>query len=275
MELFTLEYVSEHTDRIKTPYGVSMYLIKGSDRAALIDTGMGVGSLKEFVDSVCSLPYDVYLTHGHCDHAGGASEFEKVYLSEADWELEKTHSSIEHRFQDVFEAPFPVSEGTHKSMFVPQRTTEFLPISEGDTVDLGDVHIGFIAVPGHTKGSLVPVIKEDRIAIIGDALGEMTLLQFPECSSIEEYKKSLLHLNEYADEFDTVLRFHGNGRSEKQIIADSIELCDEIMAGRDAKIEGEMHEVKGRIGRPMQHPGKEGNIMYNPEKIYESKEETV
>lgn len=105
------------------------------------------------------------------------------------------------------------------------------------------------------------------MAVIGDALGEMTLLQFPESTSIEEYRKSLEHLQEEETEFDQVLRFHGTCESDKQIIEDSIELCEEILEGKDAEIPAEVHDYPGRLGRPEKHPGKEGNILYNPESI--------
>ena len=88
MELFQKTDYKTNVFRIDTPYGVAMYFVQGKDRGVLIDTGMGVGSLRTFLKSVTSLPYDVYLTHGHCDHAGGASEFDEVYLNPKDWELE-------------------------------------------------------------------------------------------------------------------------------------------------------------------------------------------
>ena len=267
MELFQKTAITKNVFRIDTPYGVAMYFVQGKDRGVLIDTGMGVGSLRTFLKSVTSLPYDVYLTHGHCDHAGGASEFDEVYLNPKDWELEKQHAAIEHRIDDVFRGPFPVPEGTEESMFIPQRKTEYLPYDENDVLDLGDYQVRFIAVPGHTKGCMVPVFVEDRMAVIGDALGEMTLLQFPESTSIEEYRKSLEHLQEEETEFDQVLRFHGTCESDKQIIEDSIELCEEILEGKDAEIPAEVHDYPGRLGRPEKHPGKEGNILYNPESI--------
>src|SRR5699024_1665588 len=85
MELFKVEPVIPGITRIKMPY-VCSYIVKGSDRAVLIDTGFGYGDLKSVVDELIDLPYDVICSHGHPDHAGGIDNtilctYQKVNLS--------------------------------------------------------------------------------------------------------------------------------------------------------------------------------------------------
>ncbi|MFJ5760653.1 MBL fold metallo-hydrolase [Neobacillus sp. NPDC093182] len=58
------------------PTGELMYLVEGTVRAALIDTGTGVGDLKAYIDNLTDKPYFVMLTHGHVDHAMGAPAFD-------------------------------------------------------------------------------------------------------------------------------------------------------------------------------------------------------
>lgn len=273
MNIFSIEEVKPHIQRIRTPFGVGMYLIHGNDKSLLIDTGMGVGDLKRFVDAHTDHSYDVLITHGHCDHAGGASGFENVYLNPIDWQLEKRHATLEHRIHDVFQSPFGVVDGIRETDFVPQRTKPYLSVREGDVFDLGGIHVSLIALPGHTHGILVPLIKEERTAIIGDALGENSLLHFPESTSIETYRKSLLHLKEYEDQFETCLRFHGNGVSDKKILDDTIELCDLVLKRQDAKIPARMMEYDGLLARPKEHPGKAGNFIYNPDKLFQEDED--
>lgn len=269
MELFKNVRITSHLTRIDTPFGVSMYFLEGENKAVLLDTGMGIGDLRGHVESMTSKPYTVILSHGHCDHAGGAYQFDEVYLNPTDWPLEKTHATLSHRISDVFHGPFPVPQGISEKDFVPQRTRPYLPVREGDVFDLGGIHLSFIAVPGHTRGCLVPLIEEERTAIIGDALGENTLLHFPESTGVATYLKSLEHLQDEQDRFDTVLRFHGTCTSKKQIIDDSVQLCEEIISHQDAQIPVTIHDYKGMMARKKEHPGKEGNIIYNPERIHE------
>lgn len=268
MNLFAEERVSAHVRRIRTPLGVCMYLAEGDDRALLIDSGMGVGSLKQFLASLTAKPCDLLLTHGHCDHCGGSIEFATAYLNEADWQLERRHAAREHRISDVFHAPFGVPEGISEADFLPQREAPYLGLREDMRFDLGGVHVQCIAVPGHTNGCMVPIIPEDGIAIYGDAIGEGTLLHFPESVSIEEYRQGLLHLAACGIPYDTVLRFHGSCTSPCSILPDMIALCEDVMAGRDARIPAERMGLPGLFARPERHPGTEGNMIYSPDRIF-------
>lgn len=267
MSVFTWERVSAHLKRIITPCGVCMYLAEGAEKAALLDTGFGFGDLKGYVEQLTTKPYEVLLSHGHLDHAGGSVQFERVYLNERDWALEKWHNTRQRRIGDVTHGPGGMPAGVTEEDFLPSRTEPYLPIDEGDVFDLGGVTIVPIAVPGHTAGSLVFLIPEDRIALFGDACGEHTLLLFDESTPIAEYRAALLHMREFEGQYDTVLRNHGNFTSPKQILADNIELCGDILAGTDAAVETDFHGQKGRMGRPELHPGKVGNIVYDSNKL--------
>lgn len=79
--------VSVHVLWIESPSKENLYLVIGRQRAILIDAGLGVGHLRAFVENLTSLPLTVLLTHGHIDHAPGATEFGKVYLNSADQAL--------------------------------------------------------------------------------------------------------------------------------------------------------------------------------------------
>lgn len=268
MPIFTSERVSGHLTRIITPCGVCMYLVEGTEKAALLDTGFGFGDLKSYVESLTSKPYEVLLSHGHMDHAGGAVQFDRVYLNERDWALERWHNTRERRIWDVRHGPGGMPDGITEDDFLPDRAQPYTPLDEGDVFDLGGVTVVPVAVPGHTAGSLIFLIPEDRTAIFGDACGEHTLLLFGESAPIADYRAGLLHMREFEARFDTVLRNHGSYSSPKQILADNIELCGDILAGTDAAIESDFFGQMGRLGRPEEHPGKVGNILYDPNKLY-------
>lgn len=268
MSIFASEGVSEHITRIITPCGVCMYLVQGKDKAALLDTGFGFGDLRGYVEELVQTPYLVLLSHGHLDHGGGAGQFDQVYLNQKDWELEKWHCTLGHRLEDVHNGPGGMPAGITDQDFLPSRTKPYLPMDEGDVFDLGGVTVKPVAVPGHTQGMMVFIIPEDRVAVFGDACGEHTLLLFDYCAPIQSYRDGLIHLRSFEDEFDTVLRNHGSYTSPKQILADSIELCEEILAGTDAAIPDVFHGEEGRLGRPKDHPGKVGNILYSPNNLF-------
>lgn len=109
--------------------------------------------------------------------------------------------------------------------------------------------------------------------IIGDALGENTLMHFRESTSVETYRRSIENLLALRNDYSLYIRFHGSGVSSPAILADMHELCTEIMEHRDAAVKDEMMGIPGCWGREKKHPGKHGNMLYNPEKIFDGNEE--
>ena len=63
--------------------------ISGGDRDLLVDTGVGVHSLRKFLESSGlrpepEKPLEVVLTHCHFDHSGGAHQFARVFCHQAE-----------------------------------------------------------------------------------------------------------------------------------------------------------------------------------------------
>ncbi len=263
-DLFTSEKISKHITRIIAPCGVCVYLAQGDRKAILLDTAFGIGDLKSYVEALTDKPLDVVLSHGHLDHAGGAAQFERVYLNPGDWELQKQHCDREYRIRRVADGPGGMPEGISPDDFLPSRNAPYLPVQEGDVFDLGGVTVKPISVSGHTQGMLVFLIPEDRIAIFGDACGEYTLLNMEESAPISEYRKNLLHLQTFEPLYDTVLRNHGTYVSPKDLLENNLELCGAILSGTDDAVPTEFLGRPGHIARKDRIPGKCGNILYNP-----------
>ena len=57
---------------------VISYLITGSEKALLVDTGLGMGNIRKVVEELTSLPVLVMNTHTHFDHIGGNALFDTV-----------------------------------------------------------------------------------------------------------------------------------------------------------------------------------------------------
>ena len=67
------------------------YLLCGTKKALLIDTGLGISNIKEVVDSLTDSPVTVVTTHVHWDHIGGHRYFNHiaVHSAEQQWLAEK------------------------------------------------------------------------------------------------------------------------------------------------------------------------------------------
>src|SRR6056300_1378913 len=64
----------------------NLWLIKGRDADLLIDTGLGVSSLKRHLAGLLDKPLKVVASHVHFDHSGGCHEFDEVYIHQNEHE---------------------------------------------------------------------------------------------------------------------------------------------------------------------------------------------
>ncbi len=71
MSWFELKRIAERVTAMMEPghfEEVISYLVVGGERAALVDTGLGIGDMAVEVHTLTSLPIMVINTHSHFDH---------------------------------------------------------------------------------------------------------------------------------------------------------------------------------------------------------------
>lgn len=237
--MFTHEELFPGLIRISCPGDVYAYLAIGEERAALIDTGLGFGSLKAYVEELTSLPLTVILTHGHLDHAGGAGEFDRVYIDKADLELALAHSKLDVRLSYL-----PKEErGGAKALAVVELLREQCSfLEEAQRFELGGITLCILPLCGHTHGSVCVLFEELRTVLLGDACNSFGFLQLDESLELPVYKQSLERLSSYKNMYDKVIFSHPHNFGDPSIIPATITLCDEIIRGKRT---GVPYEWKG------------------------------
>ena len=273
MKYFETECVSEHIIRIKSFLGMCAYLVVGQEKAALIDTCEGIGDLKKVVKELTNKPCFVILTHGHFDHVNGCGQFDEVYLNKKDFEICQRDSSWEFRQNRLQEQLGEKATEIPKTDFILPKEDIFKELEDGATFDLGNICLRAIEVPGHTQGMTCILIEDERTIIFGDACGTCGLLFKEESSTIVEYQNSLLNLKKWENQYDTVLRNHGNYCSPKDVLDNNIELCKSIINRTDDKepflYRGVEHLLAKKIDEKLRRiDGKEGNIAYDESHIF-------
>ena len=271
---FHSEQVTEHIRRI---YGFSeeqMYLIEGNDRAALIDTGTGIGNLKEYVGRFTDKDVIVILTHGHLDHALGAEPFGTVYMNHQDDEVYERHRQPDYR--ELYYRMMPGYGDLEPGDYAPAMDIgRALNLADGKIFDLGGLTLEIVACPGHTPGSMTVLVREERILITGDACNPFTFLFFPEALSLGNYKDILIKYRErVAGKYDRVLFSHGAVEGPADDIIDNvIEACEIAQRGEAANIPVAFADgttgmaAKAVNGQFTDADGKYGNVVFNPEKM--------
>lgn len=272
MDYFKHEIINERVVRIINFLGNCCYLVIGSEKACLLDTLDGFGNVLEYAKQFTDLEIICLATHGHLDHVGGVSHFNEIMLHENDHKLFLENNDVNYRLKR-----HQVNESTKNIPIKDINLTyegKFNFVVDNDVIDLGDRKIKLILVPGHTTGIFVPIIIEERIAIFGDACGVGVLLFDNEYStSVSKYKEGLLHLKKYENEYDTVLRNHGEFASPKDVLDNMLECCDMILNNETSGLKVTTHGVEFNIVHPIDEngnrlDGKHGNLKYTDSKAH-------
>jgi hydroxyacylglutathione hydrolase len=143
----------------------------------------------------------ILLTHGHIDHAGGATEL-----------AERTGVEIvgPHRDDDWLLARLPESGAQYG---IPARAVE--PnrwLQEGDTVEIGDRTFEVLHCPGHTPGHVIFVNRALNFGLFGDVLfrGSVGRTDLPRGSHDDLIRSIETRILPLGDQF-TFLCGHGPG----------------------------------------------------------------
>lgn len=134
---FKAEPVNSRITCIRSLSGELMYLIQGEREALLMDTCLGCGSIRSFVEGLTEKPLTVVLSHGHLDHAMGAPEFDKVYMNHADIPIFRDMADIRGRMGYIQGnvAPETFAQITEED-FVPAADMSFEELKDGTVFDL-------------------------------------------------------------------------------------------------------------------------------------------
>lgn len=205
--------VNDNTWRFEDD-SVRFFLFCGTEKAALIDSGMNVPDAQKLAEGLTDLPIILINTHGDPDHISGNGAFEKIYMS-------------------------PMEEENYRNC---GGKGQFIPVREGDVIDLGDRPLRIIDIPGHTPGSIAIIDEKNRILVSGDSVEDGNVFMFGPMRNLDLYIKSMKHLLEYADSFDEIYAMHGSFPVKNDLIEKLIEGAQLI---KDKKVEGSPVNVFG------------------------------
>lgn len=151
---------------IRTVY---VYLVTGTERTILIDTGVfpSLGDVLAFIKECGRVPENVdeiLITHAHTDHIGALKSLkEKLNATVAASALSSRW--IEDVGTQLRERPVPNFEA-----FVEGSTSVERKLQPGDVIELGGSTIMTYAAAGHEMGQLAYFHKEDGVLFAADAV---------------------------------------------------------------------------------------------------------
>ena len=168
------------------------YLLIGTEKALLIDTGLGISDISKEVLKITDKPVIAVPTHVHWDHIGGLWNFHEFYV---------------HEFEkDWIDGKFPLSIDFVRKMLVKQNSlTDTIKsdnyaifqgkpsglLSDGDVIDLGNRKIKILHTPGHSPGHMCFFEEKTGYLFSGDLIYKGTLFANYESTDPEKYLESV------------------------------------------------------------------------------------
>ena len=247
---FTVDILDDSTYSI-AEYGqwmkIHSYLFIGDERAALVDTGLGVGNIRTIVDALTKLPVDVITTHAHWDHTGGHHLFERfsAHILERDWIEDEAEEYIKKIGRYLVKEQFtkePPPEFDIDKYRPFQGKVDTLH-SDGDVIDLGGRSLEIIHTPGHSPGHISVYDKGLGYLVTGDLLYRGVLLGGLQYSDPEDYRRSLQRLIKLPY-IGKLLPGHGRLDIDNDFLDEAVDAFQEIAEKGLLKKGSGLHEFK-------------------------------
>lgn len=217
---------------------VTSFLIIGSKRAVLFDSGLGIGRISDVVWKLTALPVTVLNSHTHFDHVGGNREFEDVRNLDEPFSHANARGEVGAALRDY--AKDTLAEDRVCGSLPPGVTsrTYAMPtwqasatVKDGERLDLGGRMLEVLKTPGHTPDSMCLLDAANGLLFTGDTYysGEV-FLWAPE-TDVARYEASIERLAKLAPGLKLLLPAHGPPVADPAQLSELRRALQDIDAG--------------------------------------------
>jgi glyoxylase-like metal-dependent hydrolase (beta-lactamase superfamily II) len=207
----------------------NIWHVRGRDRDLLVDTGMGVRSLRTEIRGLRERPVVCVATHCHFDHWGGLYEFEERLGHPLEAEIyaaPSAQTTLADRYISQTSFTRLPHAGYEPLKYTIRPAPLTRPVEDGDLIDLGNRVFSVIHLPGHSPGQIGLWEKDTGALFTGDAIYDGTLIDGSYARATEEYVETMHRLRELP-----VNIVHG-GHCTSFGRARLLELIDDYIAGK-------------------------------------------
>ncbi|AUM94629.1 MULTISPECIES: MBL fold metallo-hydrolase [Clostridium] len=192
---FTIDHIDKDT-HIISEYRhweeTHAYLLNGTERSLLLDTGLGICNIYDEVIKLTDKPVTAVATHIHWDHIGGHKLFPDFYAheDELNWlngEFPLTLEQIKDMVVDRCDLP----EGYNVDNYKFFQGTPTMVLKDNDIIDIGGRSIQVLHTPGHSPGHICFFEKERGYLFTGDLVYKDTLFAYYPSTDPKAYLKSI------------------------------------------------------------------------------------
>lgn len=133
---------------------------EASKRAVVVDPGGDVPGIEAAIAKAGVTVEQIWLTHGHIDHVGGAADLRDALKVPI----------VGPHIADKYLLDHVVESGKNFGMYGVRNFAPDRWLDEGDEVEIDDLKFEIFHCPGHSPGSVVYFNPEMRFALVGDVL---------------------------------------------------------------------------------------------------------
>lgn len=194
------------------------YLIEGTSRALLFDTGPGVRNVAPVVQALTKKPVTVLPSHMHYDHTGNLYRFDRVVIADLPVLRACEHEGVLHASDDLY-------LGHYEDMvWKPVRVSEWLSISHH--IDLGGTKFEIIHTPGHSPDSVSLWNAKANILLAADFIYPGPLYAQVPGADLADYLHSAENLLEFINPQTRIFCAHGgpDQRAPRMTMVDIVDL---------------------------------------------------
>jgi glyoxylase-like metal-dependent hydrolase (beta-lactamase superfamily II) len=209
------------------------YLIVGSQRALLFDTGMGISDIKKVTQDLTTLPIVVLNSHTHDDHVGGNWQFDDVYALDTDFTRKNALGSRADAQEEI--TPDQICGSLPKGFDSKTYATRPWKIKaythDGDRFDLGGRTIEVISTPGHTPDAITLFDRANGLLFTGDTFYPAPIWLFRPETDLNAYAASIARLAALAPTVKLVLGAHNIPVAQPSVLPRLVKAFDSVRTG--------------------------------------------
>jgi glyoxylase-like metal-dependent hydrolase (beta-lactamase superfamily II) len=243
---------------VAEPGHVNCWLVAGTDRAVLLDTGLGIAPIRPVAQALTPVPVEAVNSHYHFDHTGGNAEFDRIAIHELGLPLlaagvptevragylayarrllvaAETYRDLDRDYFHLLSAdsdPRPLPAGFDDAAWDPPIGPVPQKLVDGDVIDLGGRALTVLHTPGHSPDSVCFLDSRDGLLFGGDTLNTGPIYaQMPD-SDVAAFARSTARLSALRAEIRLVLMCHfGRGIVEAQFVREVADAFDRLVNG--------------------------------------------